>query len=181
MKKLLSGLVASTLLCGAAMADTAYVGGTFTRLDINDFTRSGNHYVTTVDVVGDNGQQLIFDIDGTVSGYGKQDTQLIHICLQRGPNGVCYEPDIRVIYDDDFRYMVELKLTCNGIAIGSDLEHRNEVVNGSVGNRYRSVELMVSKETRTNGNCNQLRVEVNGLDLDKIDNIDLDLLIAEAF
>lgn len=181
MKKQLMGLLAGTLLSGTAVADTTYVIGNYHRLNLNDFTRSGNNYVTTLDVAGEQGHQLIFDIDGSVSGYGFQDARTVYICLQRGPNGICYEPDDRTIYDDDFRYMVELKLTCSGIAVGTDLEHKNEVVNGAVTNRYRSVELMLSKQINTNGNCRQLRIEVNGLDLDRIDNIDLDLLVASPF
>lgn len=181
MKKQLTALLLTGLLSATAMADTVLVVGSFTRLDINDFNRSGNNYVATVNIDGDNGQQLIFDADARVSGQGKQDRYIIDTCDVRGGNGVCYEPGIDVIFDQDFRYMVELKLTCSGLAIGSDLKHKNALVNGPVTNKARSVDLQISKEMVTQGYCQQLKVEVKGLDLDTIDSIDLDLLVAESF
>ena len=181
MKKIiLASAVLMSALGGVARADTVYVNGALHTLAKSDFVQSGNNYTAYIDVVGDYGQQLIFDIDGIVGGYGSQQITYQKICLQMGPRG-CTEPDIREIISDDFRYVVELKVTCSGIAIGYDLDDKNALVDGRVTDKYREVKLLTQNSLVTGGNCRQLKVEVNGLELDSIGNIALDLLVAEPF
>ena len=181
MKKIiLASAVLMSALGGVARADTVYVNGALHTLAKSDFVQSGNNYTAYIDVVGDYGQQLIFDIDGIVGGYGSQQITYQKICLQMGPRG-CTEPDIREIISDDFRYVVELKVTCSGIAIGSDMDNKNELVNGYVSDKNREVKLLIDKRTTTGGNCQQLKVEVNGVDVGSIDNIDLNMFIVEEF
>ncbi|WDE05417.1 hypothetical protein SG34_000240 [Thalassomonas viridans] len=179
-KTILASALLMSVLSGAAQADTVYVNGALHTLSKSDFVQSGNNYTAYIDVVGDHGQQLIFDVDAVVGGYGYQQITYQRICLQMGPHG-CTEPDIREIISDDFRYVVELNVTCNGIAIGSDIDNKNEQVSGRVSNKYREVKLLTRKNTATGGNCRQLKVQVNGLELGSISNIALDVLVAEAF
>ncbi|WP_281559080.1 hypothetical protein [Thalassomonas sp. RHCl1] len=181
MKKIaLTSLLLMSALSGAAHADTVYVNGTLHTLSKSDFVQSGNNYTAYIDVVGDNGQQLIFDIDAVVGGNGYQQITYQKICLQMGRWG-CVEPDIREIISEDFRYVVELDVSCSGIAIGSDLDNKNEQVDGRVANKYREVKLLTQNTLVTGGNCQQLKVAVNGLELSSISNISLDVLIAETF
>ena len=182
MKKttLVSLCFMSALSTFAQAADIVYVIGTLHTLAKSDFQQSGNNYTALIDVVGDNGQQLIFDVDGMVGGIGHQEISYIKICRQSSRWG-CTEPDELERISPDFRYVVELKVTCNGIAIGLDMEDKNELVNGRVSDKYREVELLTKKTTVTGGNCQQLKVEVKGLELSSISNISLDVLIVEPF
>ena len=178
---------ASLLILGLstqANADVVYVNGTYHQLTKSDFVQSGNNYTAIIEVVGDNGNRLIFDADGTVSGYGKQtSTRQWRCLLPRGETmpSRCWEPDWEVTWSQDFKYEVELKLTCNGYAVGYDLDNKNALVNGYVSDRYREVKLISNQEATTEGNCNQLKVEVIGRDLFSISAIDIDVLVAEAF
>lgn len=181
MKKItLASALLMSALSTAVHADTVYVNGVLHTLAKSDFVQSGDNYTAYIDVVGDNGQQLIFDVDAIVGGNGYQEITYVRICHQMGPWG-CTEPDVREIISNDFRYMVELQVTCSGIAIGSDMDNKNELVNGRVNDKYREVKLLTKKTTTTGGNCQQLKVEVKGLELSSIHNISLDVLIAEQF
>jgi len=184
--------LAGSLFSAVAAADTLYVGGTLHTLAKSDFTRSGNNYTAYIDVLGDNGQELIFDIDGTVGGQGYQEVtyrQEIRGCnlwennVKGRDYSTCLVPnyvDVPV-YSNDFRYVAELQVTCSGIAVGSDMDDKNALVNGKVTDKYREVKLLVSKRRTTGGNCSQLKVLVKGLELESISNISLDVLIGEAF
>ncbi|WDE05418.1 hypothetical protein SG34_000245 [Thalassomonas viridans] len=166
----------------AALADTVYVGGTMHTLNKADFSQSGNNYTANIDVIGDYGQELIFNVDAKVAGKGAQDVHREWRCLlprNAQPGQWCAEPDWLITYDQDFRYQVEMKITCSGIAIGSDMDNKNELVNGFVANKDREVKLLVNKRITTDGNCQQLKVEVNGVDVKAIDNIDLNMFIVE--
>jgi len=168
----------------AAAAETVYVGGTMHSLSKADFSQSGNNYTATLDVIGDYGQQLIFNVDARVGGKGIQDVNREWRCLlprNAQPWEYCAEPDWLITYDQDFRYQVQMKVTCSGIAIGSDMDNKNELVNGYVSDKNREVKLLIDKRTTTGGNCQQLKVEVNGVDVGSIDNIDLNMFIVEEF
>ncbi|WDD99075.1 hypothetical protein [Thalassomonas actiniarum] len=194
MKFLLLLLALMASLSGApAAAGTVYIGGTLHTLSKSDFVASGNNYSAYIDVIGDYGQELIFDIDGIVGGQGYQQVNdnSRTFCIRwegntrlpENEHSACLE--YRTIdlttYGNDFRYVVELQVSCNGMAIGLDTDDKNELVNGQVTDRYREVKLLVGKQLTTGGNCQQLKVEVKGLALDTIDNISLDVLIAEIF
>ncbi|WDD99070.1 hypothetical protein [Thalassomonas actiniarum] len=172
------------VLSTAAQADTVYVGGTMHTLSKADFSQSGNNYTANIDVIGDYGQELIFNVDAIVAGKGVQDVTREWRCLlprNAQPWEYCAEPDWLITYDQDFRYQAEMKITCNGIAIGSDMDNKNELVNGFVANKDREVKLLVNKRITTGGSCQQLKVEVNGVDVKSIDNIDLNMFIVEEF
>ncbi|WP_281559077.1 hypothetical protein [Thalassomonas sp. RHCl1] len=193
--KLLLLLVALTasLSSAGAIAGTVYIGGTLHTLSKSDFVQSGNDYTAYIDVIGDYGQELVFDIDGIIGGQGYQQVNENSrtYCIRwqgntRSPeneHSICLE--YRTIdlttYGNEFRYVVELQVSCNGMAIGSDMDDKNDLVNGKVNERYREVKLLVGKQLTTGGNCQQLKVEVKGVALDTIDNISLDVLIAEVF
>lgn len=190
---LLIFVLTTSLFAASARAGTVYIGGTLHTLSKADFVQSGNDYIAYIDVIGDHGQKLVFDIDGIVGGQGYQQVnENSHtFCIRwegntRSPeneHSACLE--YRTIdlttYGNDFRYLVELQVTCNGMAIGLDMDDKNDLVNGKVTDRYREVKLLVGKQLTTGGNCQQLKVEVKGLALDTIDNISLDVLIAEIF
>ncbi|WDE11875.1 hypothetical protein [Thalassomonas haliotis] len=192
MKKV---ILFATLLAGmmsAAYADTVYVNGTLHTLAKSDFVQSGNNYTAYLDVIGDNGQQLLFDIDGIVGGQGYQ--AITYREEIRGCNvwqgnvkghdySTCLVPRyVQVpVYSNDFRYVVEVQVTCSDIAIGSDLDHKNALVNGKVTDKYREVKLLVDKQRSTGGNCQQLKLEIKGLDLESVSNISMDVLVAETF
>ncbi|WDD99073.1 hypothetical protein [Thalassomonas actiniarum] len=193
MKKtiLLSTLFAG-MMSACAHADTLYVGGTLHTLAKSDFVQSGDNYTAYIDVIGDNGQQLIFDIDGIVGGEGYQNISYreeIRGCnlwknnIKGNDYSTCLQPRyVQVpVYDNDFRYMVELQVTCNGIAIGSDMDHKNELVNARVTDKYREVKLLVGKQRSTGGNCRQLKLQVKGLELESISYISMDVLVGETF
>ncbi|WDE05413.1 hypothetical protein SG34_000220 [Thalassomonas viridans] len=184
--------VAAGLFSGMAAADTLYVGGTLHTLAKSDFVQSGNNYTAYIDVIGDHGQQLVFDIDGTVGGQGYQGVtyrQEIRGCnlwennVKGRDYSTCLVPNyVQVpVYSNEFRYVAELQVTCNGIAIGSDMDDKNALVNGKVSNEYREVKLLVSNRRTTGGYCQQLKVLVKGLELDSISNISLDVLVGETF
>ncbi|WDD99076.1 hypothetical protein [Thalassomonas actiniarum] len=185
-------LIALAVVSGRSLADTVYVNGTLHTLSKSDFAQSGDNYTAYIDVIGDYGQQLIFDIDAIVGGDGYQEvtyvTEVGDRCIRwNGRKTPDYSTCIQYnlievpVYSNDFRYMTELQVTCNGIAIGSDMDDKNALVNGQVTDTYRETKLLVTNQKNTGGNCQQLKVEIKGLDLGAINNISLDVLIAEAF
>jgi len=185
-------LISLAVFSGRTLADTVYVNGTLHTLAKSDFVQSGNNYTAYIDVIGDYGQQLIFDIDAVVGGDGYQEvtyvtetgTRCIRWNGRKTPDySTCLEFNtIEVpVYSDDFRYVTELQVTCSGMAIGSDMDDKNELVNGQVTDTYRETKLLINSQKNTGGNCRQLKVEVKGLELEAINNISLDVLIAEPF
>ncbi|WDE05412.1 hypothetical protein SG34_000215 [Thalassomonas viridans] len=185
-------LITLAVFCGRSLADTVYVNGTLHTLAKSDFVRSGDNYIAYIDVVGDFGQQLIFDIDAIVGGDGYQEvtyvTEVGDRCIRwngkKTPDfSTCIQFNLIEVpvYSNDFRYVTELQVTCNGLAIGSDMDNKNALVNGQVTDTYRETKLLVNNQKSTGGNCQQLKVEVKGLELASINNISLDVLIAEAF
>ncbi|WDD99090.1 hypothetical protein [Thalassomonas actiniarum] len=180
MKKLIGLVFCSLMVSQAAAADVVYVSGSKHNLSKADFQRSGNTYTANIEVVGDYGQTLIFDIDAIVAGRGYQDNR--EVCFTYHPD----EPPCHESYTEwlpNFRYVVDLKVSCNGIAIGLDSENKNMLVNEGVRVRDtgREVSLLIDNELVTGGNCQQLQVIVDGTELSSIDSIDLDVLVAEAF
>lgn len=187
-------LIAGTLLSTSVFADVVIVDGLVHKLNKSDFVQQGNTYVKTLEVIGDTGNTLVFDLDATVGGQGSQEVLTCdldnpdthHLCVRPRPDIACLPLDrdcdgqAPIEYSKDFRYMVEMKLSCSGTAIGTDLEHRNAYVNGKVENKYREVDLLIS-EQKVLGQCQQLRIEIDGLELDSIDSIDMDLLVGYAF
>lgn len=185
-------LICLIILSGRSLADTLYVNGTLHTLAKSDFVQSGDNYTAYIDVFGDYGQQLIFDIDAIVGGEGYQEvtyiTEVGDRCIRwngrKTPdfsNCVQYNLIEVPVYSNDFRYVTELQVTCSGIAIGSDMDDKNALVNGQVTDSYRETKLLVSNQKNTGGHCQQLKVEIKGLELAAINNISLDVLIAEAF
>jgi len=184
------------LFSAAVAADTVYVGGTLHTLSKSDFVQSGNNYTAYIDVIGDYGQQLVFDVDAVVGGQGFQEvtytSETFCVAWIDGSGQLIISPDGEdecvqyythetAHYSNDFRYVAEMQVTCNGIAIGSDLDHKNALVNGKVTDKYREVKLLVGKQRSTGGDCQQLKVQVKGLDLESISNITMDVLIGETF
>ncbi|WP_281559076.1 hypothetical protein [Thalassomonas sp. RHCl1] len=185
-------LISLAVFSGRSLADTVYVNGTLHTLSKSDFAQSGDNYTAYIDVIGDYGQQLIFDIDAIVGGDGFQEvtyvTEVGDRCIRwngkKTPDhSTCIQYNLIEVpvYSNDFRYMTELQVTCSGIAIGSDMDNKNALVNGQVTDTYRETKLLVTNQKNTGGSCQQLKVEIKGLELAAINNISLDVLIAEAF
>ncbi|WDE11877.1 hypothetical protein [Thalassomonas haliotis] len=185
-------LMSLAVFSGRSLADTVYVNGTLHTLAKSDFVQSGDNYTAYIDVIGDYGQQLIFDIDAIVGGDGYQEvtyvTEVGDRCIRwngrKTPDfSTCIEYNLIEVpvYSNDFRYMTELQVSCSGIAIGSDMDNKNALVNGQVTDTYRETKLLVTKQKNTGGSCQQLKVDIKGLELAAINNISLDVLIAEAF
>lgn len=181
MKKL-TGLI---LLCSLflsqhvlAFADAVYISGIKHTLTSADFQRSGDDYIAHIDVIGDTGQNLLFDVDAVVIGDGYQEEK--EVCFNYHPDEPpCSESYIR----NAFNYAVDLQVTCSGINIGMDMDNKNERLRPGeqVNFTRREVKLMVSKELATGGNCQQLQVQVKGRDVADIDTIYLDVIIGEVF
>ena len=170
--KLAKSLLASSLLLASTSllaAGVVYVSGSKYTMNKADFLQSGNNYTAYLDVDGDTGQQLIFDVDARVTGMGKESPEkdCNTSCHYKGPV--------------DFRYVVEMQVSCSGIAIGSEMDNRNELNDTWVDDRSREVKLLVDNTLVTGGNCQQLQVDVKGVDVDSIDAIELDVLIGETF
>ena len=180
MKKLIGLVFCSLMVSQGAMADVVYVSGAKHSLSKGDFQRLGNTYIANIEVIGDYGQQLIFDVDAIVAGKGYQEQE--EVCFSYHPDDPpCSESYIRLL--PSFRYVAELKVSCNGIAIGSDTDNWNMLVSEGVRvtDTAREVSLLVDNELATGGNCRQLQVVVDGSEVRNIDSIDLDVLVAEAF
>lgn len=180
MKKLIGLVFCSLMVSQVAVADVVYVSGSKHVLSKADFQPSGNTYTATIDVLGDYGQSLIFDVDAIVVGQGYQERE--EVCFRYHPDDLpCSESYIKLL--PSFRYVVDLQVSCSGIAIGSDSENENMLVNEGVRvtDTGREVSLLVDNQLITGGNCQQLKVVVDGSEVSSIDSIDLDVLIAEAF
>ncbi|WDD99080.1 hypothetical protein [Thalassomonas actiniarum] len=163
-------LAASMMFISTGLfAGVVYVSGSKFTLNKADFLQSGNNYTAYLEVDGDTGQQLIFDVDARVAGLGKESPEkdCNTSCHYKGPV--------------DFRYVVEMQVSCSGIAIGSEMDNRNELNDTWVDNRSREVKLLVDNTLVTGGNCQQLQVDVKGVDVDTIETIELDVLIGEIF
>lgn len=164
---------ALSLLSAVATASVIYVSGIKYTLNKSDFQQSGQTFTAALEVVGDQGRPLMFDIDARVGGLGKEtpEASCAMSChtAQANSNTV------------DFRYVVEMQVSCSGIAIGSETDNRNALNDTWVSDRYREVKLLVDNTLTTHGQCQQLDIAVKGLDLDHISMIDLDVIIAEYF
>ena len=101
MRTLLSLLLLSSTPVMAA--DTVYVGGERHTMDISDFTDPSpgsadlTRYLANLNVVGDRGRELIFDLDISLSG-----------------NGV-FQSDFNL-----YKYKGSLLVGCNGTYVGID-------------------------------------------------------------
>ncbi|WDE05407.1 hypothetical protein SG34_000190 [Thalassomonas viridans] len=166
-----SVFAASLLLTSTSLlaAGVVYVSGSKYTMNKADFLQSGNNYTAYLQVDGDTGQQLIFDVDARVAGLGKESPEkdCNTSCHYKGPV--------------DFRYVVEMQVSCSGIAIGSEMDNRNELNDTWVDDRSREVKLLVDNTLTTGGNCQQLQVDVKGVDVDTIETIELDVLVGEVF
>ncbi|WDE05398.1 hypothetical protein SG34_000145 [Thalassomonas viridans] len=181
MKKL-TGLI---LLCSLflsqpcqAFADAVYISGIKHTLTLADFQHSGEDYLANINVIGDSGQNLLFDVDAVVIGDGYQEEK--EVCFTYHPDDPpCSESYIR----NAFSFAVDLQVSCSGINIGMDMDNKNERLRPGERVSYtrREVKLMVSKELITGGNCRQLQVTVKGRDVANIDTIYLDVIIGEVF
>lgn len=177
-----------------AQADTIYINGTRHTLDKADFQQSGNKYVAYLDVVGDGGQNIIFDLDAIVTGKGKLKRphwQCIFQLDASSSQAVIDEPILRPVCNGggepryypyyNFGYDVQFTVTCSGHIIGRDRDNRNSFTEREVTNLNRDVTLTIDSTKALNGSCQSLMIEVDGISLDTIDSIEVDATVSEAF
>ncbi|WP_281561092.1 hypothetical protein [Thalassomonas sp. RHCl1] len=190
-----------------AFDDVIYIAGSKHTITKQAFSQSGSVYTAKIPVSGDYGQQLIFDIDARISGNGAIDTGFECHKLYPQPGGYFLigagnPPDCTyttVNPSNQFRFIVEMNAYCSNIAIGTDMDNRNALLTaeqvtaiknsvnsygfivGNPYNTYRSLNLLVDNTLVTNGNCQELTIEVKGLEQTHIGTIDMDILIGEVF
>ncbi|WDD98706.1 hypothetical protein [Thalassomonas actiniarum] len=190
-----------------AFDDVIYIAGSKHSINKQAFSQSGSVYTAKIPVSGDYGQQLIFDIDARISGNGAIDTGFECHKLYPQPGGYFLigagnPPDCTyttVNPSNQFRFIVEMNAYCSNIAIGTDMDNRNALLTaeqvtaiknsvnsygfivGNPYNTYRSLNLLVDNTLVTNGNCQELTIEVKGLEQTHIGTIDMDILIGEVF
>ena len=161
---LCTSVLCAALACGQAQAaPQIQVGGAAQQLSLSDFERQGNTYIAEALVIGDEGQKLTFDIDATVTGHGYQ--RMEGSDQQQRTN---------------FRFSAELQVTCNGMAIGSDMGNHHALINGTVNNTQRELALAIDRSRVTQGECNALNFTLKGIELKDINALSLAVRIAEA-
>lgn len=198
-----------------------YVIGTIEEFNEGDFTQThrysysngnvANSLEIKIPVVGDVGQELIFDIDAHIEGEGYYDigyecTNLIHVgegvfMPVPGSIGSCLFESVAP--SDEFTFEVELSAYCSGTYIGSDIDNRNVLLQESyvesiraeaqnlLGNEYGALFPKIYDDHRDMNLLLDNRLSINGyceeltitIEGNKtfIDKIDLDVLIAEPF
>ncbi|WP_299939779.1 hypothetical protein [uncultured Microbulbifer sp.] len=193
---------------GKTLAEVVYVGGALHTLNRSDFQPSGDTKFTAfVDVIGDFGQDLVFNINGTIGGQGNQKVLSIPVCHDRG-NPDPYFRGCQVWigarrFSKEFRYIAEIQVICSGRAIGSDMDNKNQLSDIEIANKYREVKLLVNRRLSTQGKCKQLKIDliaphtetyiptrthpdpfwpgIEVLERGSVSKIDLTVLIAEIF
>lgn len=195
---------------GVANDSVIYVSGVKHTITQQEFVGNiyGSVYTAKIPVSGDNGQQLIFDIDARISGNGALDTGFECHKMYPQPGGFVLigagtPPDCQfttVNPSNRFRFIVELNAYCSSIPIGTDMDNRNALLTTAevaaikdsvdtnfgliLGNPYetqRSLNLLVDNTLVTDGNCQELTLEVRGLEKTYINSIDMDIFIGETF
>ncbi|WP_299939569.1 hypothetical protein [uncultured Microbulbifer sp.] len=188
--------------------DSIYISGEKFTLGSNSFVKSGQKYVAIIPVVGDIGQQLIFDIDARVKGYGFYDTGFECHKFYIQPNGSirigsgippnCDATSVNP--SNEFYFSVRMNVTCSNLVIGTNTENRNTLLTSEqlqaiedsvdrvsgfvVGNPYernRNLNLLVDASRKTEGQCKELKLELEGLNGTQIYEISSDIIIAEPF
>ncbi len=153
-------------------ADRVYIVGTYDTLSIEDFQQQGSLYTAYIDVMGDDGQELIFDIDAKVGGEGDLSVK-----------DRCCPPHVRnctpcPLYE--LTYTIEIQVSCSNHAVGSDMDGTYSFSN-RYPDIYQEVQLLVDNSFSTGGQCRQLRIDVDQIDAGELTMIDVDILIAEPF
>ena len=166
MKKLMLGMLVSapltfTQAIAGESVDTIYVGGQSSRLTMNQMemnTQGG--YTAYIDMEGDIGNLLIFDIDAKVSGRGHNQHQITVETDYSTP----WNPIRRSIVPTGmFYYEIEVAISCNGKAIAYGKKNLNEQHRRGklVLEKNRTLEFLLDNERKMGGTCQQIKVEVN--------------------
>ncbi|WP_018692107.1 hypothetical protein [Algicola sagamiensis] len=189
-EKLNQMLLASSLIVtsGAVTAKTVYVGGQSTKLTQHQMTktRSGG-YVTYINVSGDNGQTLLFDVDVALSGMG-QNQYLKHCIKLFGKK--CF-----TLPSGKFYFEVATKVSCSGIPVVYKKMNANTFrdVGKVEKNKRRSLNFLLDGKKNFGGRCKKLKVELIPSQFKdvatgqpqrekaSISNINLDVHVLEVF
>ena len=180
-KQALTAILASATLA-TAHADTVSVGGTRHTLTNNDFVQNGHTYVADIRVIGDHGQQIIFDVDAIVEGKGYQKRE--EICFSYHPDDPpCSESYFK--YYPEFYYEVDMVVSCSGIALGDSSQNRNQTLSDGYRMPYsltgRTVNLLLDRQISTGGNCENLKITIDGTKVHSLENISVDVFVVEPF
>jgi len=181
MKLLKSALPVLALLAAApALADVVYIGGV--KHIVSEYSYSSDtRRIADIEIIGDEGQEITFDITAIVSGLGRIKPDII--CDYSGGTTICYtgdDPDI-----NDFVYDVRITATCvaddgSKVAIGVDRDNENLYTSQPISDFRQEVTLTIDNTLVTGGKCDNLNIDIQG-NLDVIEDVDLEVLIYEQF
>ncbi len=185
MKKIKFFLFTITLFFSMTIfaVEVTYISGVKYNLSMNDFQNVGeNRYTAIVDISGDDGQPIIFDVDADVEGEGYIASSVISpVCIQWGQDGSCLQyEDFYII---DFRYQIDAKITCSGLPVGSSMSNKNEIIEnktGQINDKRRSIALNIGQTHSFGGECRQLQIEIEG-DVGEIEKINMQILLVSEF
>ncbi|WP_281559082.1 hypothetical protein [Thalassomonas sp. RHCl1] len=181
MKYLKCVLPALALLTASpSFADVVYIGGV--KHIVTDYSYSSDtRRIADIELIGDAGQELTFDITAIVSGLGRIKPDII--CDYSAGSVICYtgdDPDI-----NDFVYDVRITATCiaddgSTVAIGVDRDNENLYTSQPISDFRQEVTLTIDNTLVTGGKCDNLNIDIQG-NLDVIEDVDLEVLVYEQF
>lgn len=184
----INSLLFLTLLSNLCFADIVFIGGV--KHTVTDFdSPNSSTRVAKIDVIGDDGQELIFDITAIVEGKGKIRSEVS--CTPKIDSSDVLFQQCTLIDDpeiNDFVFDVKMSATCypylnpkpSEIVIGSDRDNRNIYTNLPIYEQLKDVTLTINNEVVTGGSCEILDVVITSY-LQDISDIHLEVIISSPF
>ncbi|WP_020412382.1 hypothetical protein [Microbulbifer variabilis] len=173
-------LVLAFLLSSPLFAEVVAIAGV--KHSVTDFFHSSDtRRIANIEIFGDSGQEITFDITAIVSGLGEIKPDVI--CRSSYARENCYTMDRPKIYD--FVYDIRMTASCiaedgSKIAIGADRDNKNIYTNVPISELRKEVILTIDNTLITEGKCDNLTVDIQG-DMDVIQDVDLEVYIYEVF
>ncbi|QFT56227.1 hypothetical protein [Microbulbifer sp. THAF38] len=168
------------LFVNQSFAEVVFISGV--KHSVTEYSHSSDtQRVADIDILGDEGQEITFDITAIVSGLGRLNPDVI--CRYTYGRDNCYTRNHPRIFD--FVYDVRVTANCvakdgSRTAIGADRDNKNVYTSVPISDFRSEVVLTIDNASISGEKCETLTIDIQG-DLDVINDVDLKVFTYEKF